>query len=392
MFTFTLRSKLVLLLLLQIIERFISFYLYQFFKITFPPVIIDGTIFLILLTIPQPPKARITAITLFVAYATYFSSILNSTSGYGNLLFWINFIYITLILSSDLIENISPPLLNGKKIAWFTLILLSAYTLSSLWGEIYYANNQDAREGLMYGFIWPHSMGYWVLALGLNLIAYRYIFFSIALSLFGLTLPSRIATMCSLILLTAILHSIRSSPIKHNKPLSMLKNISLLNVFFIITLLLWYKWSDITSVDRAVSTLMMISDVDNIQGKTLSLITSGRSWFWYEMYDYFFSNTVPTYNHILGISPSVVKELNQQVTGLYIWMHNDWLESLYSYGICGFLIYTYAITNFIKNTSYNIFISTFILFATLLNGFFPYHCIPFIILSYNYITIIKNRT
>lgn len=122
----------------------------------------------------------------------------------------------------------------------------------------------------------------------------------------------------------------------------------------------------------------------------LGAISSGRTDFWLYDFNAFIQNDV--FHIIVGNGFDYVFYVNLNKIGMFIWGHNDIIQTLLSFGLIGLSIYMYSIFKFLKSNSYRSKKYEFVLLLYMflpmvINGLMVYasylYSIIFLILIFN---------
>ena len=103
----------------------------------------------------------------------------------------------------------------------------------------------------------------------------------------------------------------------------------------------------------------------------LSVYTSGRSVLWINGIEEMKRKGFTALINIFGRGPGSTQIINYSLTGVKIWMHNDFMEIAYSFGFVGLIIYLIAFFNYFRKIR---FVYLFLIFflSAFFNGFMTY--------------------
>lgn len=259
---------------------------------------------------------------------------------------------------------------RGFKIT--SLMILSFFVISAI---VIILNGVLDIYGRVYlkSFMSVHSLGYVLVAFSI----YSYFFkknISYILLLFSVILGSRTVVFMVLIFVFYILFNQKKK----------LKILYLSFIFCILFYLLYIFLPDVLSnqIEYYLSLFYEIQQYGLKDDSVLKDVTSSRSTLFdnmlFELQNWSF------YEFFIGKGPLSSVVYNYKIAGVQIWMHNDFLDTFYSYGIIGFsmLIYTLIKLLIVKNSFVIVLI---IIVSAFLNGFYTYYPEMYIslILLYN---------
>jgi hypothetical protein len=262
---------------------------------------------------------------------------------------------------------------SHKMITTFIPFLLIAYFLSIVTRGIYL----DTRVYLS-GFIIAHAFNYLVILLGFYMHQYKfkkYGFFLISLSIFTGTRSGLILALLTFIYLFLKDH-----------PLNLKLIIRFVLMSFIVVFALMSLRSHIPTLDTVLKTFegkggssysYNLLDKGNIE------FSYGRTYLWFNAYHYFQKQSngafIPV---IIGHGSFAIENLSNNLYRKSFWMHNDFVQIYFCYGLMGILIYLIAILKFRKYNYYGNYFFIFLLLSAMLNGFYKYAVIQYLIIFY----------
>ncbi len=230
----------------------------------------------------------------------------------------------------------------------FIVALISGIT--DKWGRIY-LNSFLSAHNLGYILV---AFSYYFLIIKKNRIGFLYILFSIILG-------SRTVILMVLIIV-----------IVYFKGRKLKEIIPALIIVLILGLLFLYFFNDIINnqIEYYSSSLNLLRDFGYNDEEALSSFTSIRSLIFENMIIDVKKWTFIDY--IFGKGPLSSLIHNKNTIGYEIWMHNDFLDTFYSYGLFGLSLYLYSLIKIIKIKNYRA-IGILIIIAALTNGFYTYY-------------------
>lgn len=230
----------------------------------------------------------------------------------------------------------------------FIVALISGIT--DKWGRIY-LNSFLSAHNLGYILV---AFSYYFLIIKKNRIGFLYILFSIILG-------SRTVILMVLIIV-----------IVYFKGRKLKEIIPALIIVLILGLLFLYFFNDIINnqIEYYSSSLNLLRDFGYNDEEALSSFTSIRSLIFENMIIDVKKWTFIDY--IFGKGPLSSLIYNKNTIGYEIWMHNDFLDTFYSYGLFGLSLYLYSLIKIIKIKNYRA-IGILIIIAALTNGFYTYY-------------------
>lgn len=108
-------------------------------------------------------------------------------------------------------------------------------------------------------------------------------------------------------------------------------------------------------------------------------LTSGRSYFWYFGIIEMNKAALFSFESIFGRGPASVQLLLYDMLKVKLWMHNDFMQIIYCYGLFGIGLTAYGLYYFLKvlkTTS----VIWFIIIASMINGFYTYDALQLLIM------------
>jgi hypothetical protein len=234
---------------------------------------------------------------------------------------------------------------------FITSIIVSLINgMTDKWGRIY-LNSFLSAHNLGYILV---AFSYYFLIIKKNQIGFLYILFSIILG-------SRTVILTALI--TIIVY------FKGRKLKEMIPSLTIILIFGLLSL---YFFNDVikNQIEYYSSNLNLLKNFGYKDKEVLASFTSIRS--------LVFENMVAGMkkwsfvDYIIGNGPLSSLAYNKKTLGYEIWMHNDFLDTFYSYGLFGIFLYLYSLIKIIKIKNYRA-IGVLIITAALTNGFYTYY-------------------
>lgn len=172
------------------------------------------------------------------------------------------------------------------------------------------------------------------------------------------------------------------------------KSIKLIDIFIFITAFVLLIEP---VLQKSIENIQLRNEIDTDRGN----FGSGRSEFWLIVWDAFWSGNI--FQILFGYGTQTVQALLEKTYGHKMAAHNGWLDTLYSYGLLGTILYAKSIFIFLKCNKFintklphikNMCFILFILFFTkgiTSHGYWDISVIPFTLVYTLIIFQIKNK-
>lgn len=219
------------------------------------------------------------------------------------------------------------------------------------------------------GFMIPHEFSYQCSILIIYLLWRKPFIYSVPLIITGLAAGARSGALLIIFSLVYYLFFVKMKKIKANKRL-------VLYTIITICLLLFLLFYIEVINETANRTFLELASGSYDKKQDFS---SGRTVVWYFAINDIISSGL-SYLNLIGRGPNSSFYFNELMVGNHIWMHNDFVEIIFSLGIIGLFIYLYALFKFYKSCNWNLYIIFFISFSAITNGFFYYNVIQVLLI------------
>ncbi|NBA85278.1 hypothetical protein GVN16_05870 [Emticicia sp. CRIBPO] len=275
----------------------------------------------------------------------------------------------TLYCSKDLIRNLSKVSQNDLFIffKYFTVLFVGCFIVTAaIEGKAVYSSFEGTDRFYYNGFVISHQFSYFTILLAFIFLKFKKYLWVILLITMSLIVGNRISYLALAASFIIYLEGNNNIVIRAS-----IKRASLFVFFLLLSMIFYYTFLEPIFNWNNVSNVLMDQDYRNF--------TSGRSLFWYNGLSEINKNPVLSFKFILGQGPDSVEILANKLYGQYYWMHNDFMQVYFCYGLVGMALYLHALYFFSKvSKSRSIF--WFILITAMLNGFYTYGALQLIIM------------
>ncbi len=275
----------------------------------------------------------------------------------------------TMYSSKYLINNLSKVSYDSLYIffKYFTIVFVTCFIVTAaLQGKAVYSSLEGSQRVYYNGFVISHQFSYFSILLAFIFLKFKKYFSVAILLVLALLVGNRISYLALLASLIIYLEGNKSFLITHAiRKLSVV--ILSLSIFVLIYYIFWepiFSWKNVSNV---------------LMNQNYRDFTSGRSLFWYNGLLETIKHPILSSQFLIGNGPDSVEILANRLYGQYFWMHNDFMQVYYCYGLLGISLYIHGLYLFSKiSKSKSIF--WFILVTAFFNGFYTYGALQLIIM------------
>ena len=254
-----------------------------------------------------------------------------------------------------------------KFVKWFAVTFVVAFIITALIEGKKIDNSGDQERSYYNGFIISHQFSYFAILLAFIFARFGKWSAAIGLILMALLVGNRTSYIILffsfvMYLEASELNFFKSFSKKSSKLALAISALALIYFFYINPILNW----------RSISDFLLDSDNRDF--------TSGRSLFWYNGLDALLKLNFFSFNTFFGFGPAGVEILSSKLYNENFWMHNDFLQIYYCYGLVGITMYFYGLIYFVKKIKSSSVI-WLVLFTAFFNGFYTYGAIQLLTMT-----------
>ncbi|MBD1393329.1 O-antigen ligase family protein [Mucilaginibacter glaciei] len=277
--------------------------------------------------------------------------------------------YLATLFSSKYILNsvqkIDTKLMNSF-FTWVAYIFTLAFVITAaIKGPTVNDLGYDKRS-YYNGFVISHQFSYFAILFAMIFFKYKKWPQGIVLCIMAVSVGNRTSF---LILAAALVMFAEGLQIAYIKKMIKIGSIAL---FAIVSTVLLYSIyiSEYLSYNKL---MYILADPEHIKS------TSGRSMFWHNGLLEIVKRPFLDFDWIFGQGPASVEVLSLRLYNVPFWMHNDYMQMLFCYGIFGIILFVLGITYFSKvNKTYSAV--WFVIVAGVVNGFYTYGALPLLMM------------
>lgn len=270
-----------------------------------------------------------------------------------------NIIYYLYIIPKIDFSKVKPDLLK-RHLSIFSLVFVVIYEISSHYARTH-VNESDAFFDVVReykeGFVISHFATYYLGALGLMLFLLKSRYLALGLWFYSFSLGARIGIVYIALAIAIII---------------------LVNFKFIHDYI--YKFRYIVLLLIGVVITAIAQRIIALQGvEALMVYTSGRSVFWIFAINDILTDGLNVAN-LIGRGPGSTIMLNMSKLGAKIWMHNDFIEIMYTFGVVGLSVYLSSFIIYFKKVR-SIYLFLVFFLSAFFNGFMTYDPLFIIVIN-----------
>ena len=370
-------NRVILLFLLAPVDAVVTFLVNQFLEGKGIDVgsYVHLTAFLVLLAITKTDRKFILFLLVYFAlYSTLFHGALNNNARE----------VVTFVLACAALDFFSRHEIETDELQKYDrFFLYFAYSFALMYLISVYAfkgitlqrttESITTRREWSNGFIIGHAYAYYAVVLGYYLM--RRYSLAVALPIFLSSLVSGTRTGLVILFGTLLIHIVQKQ--KRLLPILSRLAVFLCVVFLVITILRQF----IAPLDSALATFensrLTAFSLYRPDSQTIEF-TAGRLVLWTAAFADMRQSGLASRETILGRGPMAAQEANLRKFHNGLWMHNDFIQIVYCFGLLGLALYLFSLSKIVHFR--NILVLYFlILSAASINGFYKYAALQIII-------------